>query len=149
MGNIKRKAVPLSIFYLKYLFFILAGIIAVVISVLFIFEVMVINGFIYPANYAQQQAKAAEKEIAGAESFSSGMVPGLCKYVLFDKYGNVKEGNISGSVLTDAWEAVNANLNGKQYSKNSLFGNHYFYFGDCGAGAAGGNYPAQVYAAPL
>ncbi len=127
MGNIKRKAVPLSIFYLKYLFFILAGIIAVVISVLFIFEVMVINGFIYPANYAQQQAKAAEKEIASAESFSSGMVPGLCKYVLFDKYGNVKEGNISGSVLTDAWEAVNASLNGKQYSKNSLFGNHYFY----------------------
>ncbi len=63
MGNIKKKAVPLSIFYLKYLFFTLAGILAVVAGIFIIFEVMVVNNLVYPANYAQEQAKAAKEEM--------------------------------------------------------------------------------------
>ncbi|MDE6616164.1 MAG: hypothetical protein K2K35_06320, partial [Lachnospiraceae bacterium] len=87
MGNIKKKAVPLSIFYLKYLFFTLAGILAVVTGIFIIFEVMVANNLVYPANYAQEQAKAAKEEIALVETFSRELIPSLCKYVLFDKYG--------------------------------------------------------------
>lgn len=127
MGNIKKKAVPLSIFYLKYLLFTLAGIIAVVIIIFSIFEIMLINGLVYPANYAQEQAETAVEKIAGTGTFSRELVPSLCKYVLFDKYGNVKEGNLHGSGLPDAWEAVNNNLNGKQDSRGSLFGNQYYY----------------------
>ncbi len=127
MGNIKKKAVPLSIFYLKYLFFTLAGILAVVTGIFIIFEVMVVNNLVYPANYAQEQAKAAKEEIALAETFSSELIPSLCKYVLFDKYGNVKEGNLYRSGLPDAWEAVNNSINGKQGSQGSLFGKQYYY----------------------
>ena len=122
MGNINKKAVPLSIFYLKYLFFTLAEIIAVIAGIIIIFEIMLINGLVYPANYAQEQAKAAEERIVPAETFSNELIPSLCKYVLFDKYGNAKEGNLPGKSLPDAWEAVNNSLNGKYGSPNQAAG---------------------------
>lgn len=127
MGNINKKAVPLSIFYTKYLFFTLAGIIAVIAGIIIIFEIMLINGLVYPASYAQEQAKAAEERIVPAETFSNELIPSLCKYVLFDKYGNAKEGNLPGKSLPDAWEAVNNSLNGKYGSHVSLLGNQYYY----------------------
>lgn len=122
MGNIKKKAVPLSIFYLKYLVYMLAGIITVIISAFFIFVLLEVNGIIYPANYAQEQAKEAKEKISHAEKFSNKLIPPLCKYALFDQYGNLKEGNINGKALTDAWAAVNG-----RKELYSLLGNQYYY----------------------
>lgn len=122
MGNIKKRAVPLSVFYLRYLVYMLAGIVTVIASAFAVFVLFEINGIIYPANYAQEQAKEAKEKISHAKKFSNKLIPPLCKYVLFDQYGNVKEGNINGKVLTDAWEAVNG-----RKELYSLLGNQYYY----------------------
>ncbi len=122
MGNIKKKAVPLSVFYLRYLVYMLTGIVAVIASALAVFILFEANGIIYPANYAQEQAKEAKEKIDSTGKFSNKLVPPLCKYALFDQYGNVKEANINGRALTDAWEAVN----GKK-ALYSLIGNQYYY----------------------
>ena len=64
MGSIKtptgsiedKRTVPLSLFYLKYFAFLFLGVLAVVASVLFVFEMLVLNDAVYPANHAERQA---------------------------------------------------------------------------------------------
>lgn len=107
MGAVKKKReIPFGLFYLKYFAGLSAGILAVAALVVFVFEVIVINGFVYPAYAAQEQAETAADAIAAAETVDESLIPGLCRYVLFDADGRVQAGNLDAESTKNAWRAV-------------------------------------------
>lgn len=126
MGSIKRRtgciknkrAVPLSLFYLKYFGFLFFGILAVVFSAFLVFELLILNEVVYSADYAEQQAKEAADRIAGAQEVSRELIPDLCQYVIFDADGEVRDGNIEKAGIEDAWSAV-------QGKKSDVKGHYY------------------------
>lgn len=114
MGSIKmrkgsienKRTVPLSLFYLKYFAFLFLGILVIVSGAVLVFEILVLNDAVYPANYAEQQAKEAAGRIAGAQEVSRELIPDLCQYVIFDENGEAKGGDIEKADMEDAWNAV-------------------------------------------
>ena len=77
-----------------------------------VFEILLANEIIYPANYAEKLARVASKEIADAEAVNENLIPELCQYVLFDAEGEVKSGNIEEDEIENAWRAVQENVPG-------------------------------------
>lgn len=115
MGRIKnRKAIPLSLFYLKYFACLFLAILAVIFGEIMVFNALVWNEMVYPADYAQEQAKAAADRIAGAEEAVEDLIPQLCEYAVFDEEGELRAGNIEKSGLPDAWRAVRENMSGSR-----------------------------------
>lgn len=107
MGAVKKKrTIPLSLFYLKYYACLFAGIVLLAGLTVFVFELSVVEGFVYPAYYAQSQAKAAVDELAHARTVEESLIPKLCRYVVFDADGAVKAGNIKGRGIAGAWRTV-------------------------------------------
>lgn len=107
MGTKKRKRMlPLSLFYLKYFAYLFAGVVVVSALAVLVFELVVAKQVVYPAYYAQSQARAAQETIAGAQRVEESLIPELCRYVLFDADGTVKAGNLKKSGTADAWRAV-------------------------------------------
>ncbi len=110
MGRIKRKkAIPLSLFYLKFFAYIFVGILVLVAFLLYLLNLLIIKDLIYPANEAEKQAVAAQTMIREADSVTPGLVPELCEYVVFDFAGNVLQGTLSESSARKAWRAVQDN----------------------------------------
>lgn len=107
MGRINRKAkVPLSLFYLKYFAYIFVFMCLLAISLLILFNVLMNDRIVYPADYAQEQAQSAYNEIQTAEQVTEDIIPELCDYAIFDSDGNVKSGNLTGNAAQTAWDAV-------------------------------------------
>lgn len=106
-GNIKNKRkVPLSLFCLKYFVYLFLGILAVAAGLVLVFEMLVLNGAVYPANHAEQQVKEAAGAIADAQEVSRELIPDSCQYAVFDENGEVRGGDIERAGLEDAWNAV-------------------------------------------
>lgn len=119
MGKLKKKReIPLSLFYLKYFFYQIFSVCLIGIMVFIAFTVLFISDMIYPADYAQNQANMAYDELVRAEEISSDMIPNLCDYIIFDREGTKKSGNIEGKGVKHAWAAVE----GKQ---SGYFGYYY------------------------
>ena len=113
MGSVKnKKTISLSLFYLKYFAYLFLGMLAGILVVVAVFEILLANEIIYPANYAEKLAQAASREIAGAEVVTEDLIPELCQYVLFDADGEVKAGNIDKYGIENAWRAVQENVPG-------------------------------------
>ena len=113
MGNVKNKrTIPLSLFYLKYFVYLFLGMLASVCVVVVVFEILIVNEIIYPANYAEKLAQAASKSIADAEVVSEDLIPELCQYILFDADGEIKSGNIEKDGVENAWRAVQESIPG-------------------------------------
>lgn len=111
MGNVKnKKTISLSLFYLKYFACLFLGILAIVFIAFIVFNMLVLNDIVYPANYAEKQANASISKIAGAKEVSDDLIPELCQYVVFDINGKVKAGNIGQSGIKNAWRAAQENV---------------------------------------
>ena len=101
-----RRAISLRGFYLKYFAYLFAGVVAATLAVFFMFELVAVNGLVYPAYYAEQQARAAEEKIAAAERVEETLIPALCTYAVFDADGTFRAGNLTKKAQADAWRAV-------------------------------------------
>lgn len=112
MGNIKKNNTPLSRFFLKYFMYLSIGVLAIILSGLLLFNFLVAQDMIYPANYAEKQANNAYDQIANAKTVDSGMIPDLCKYVLFDLNGMILSGNMEAKTVEKAWSVVQGNSSG-------------------------------------
>lgn len=113
MGSVKHKrTISLSMFYMKYFVYLILGMLASIFVVIVVFEILLANEIIYPANYAEKLAQAASEGIANAEVVSEDLIPKLCQYVLFDADGEVKAGNIEEGEAENAWRAVQENIPG-------------------------------------
>ncbi len=101
-----RRTVPFSLFYFKYFVFLFIGILVMAGLILLAFSFLIVNGYIYPAYYAQEQAREAKEAIADAAQVDEALIPELCSYVVFDDRGAVQAGNLKGRSIPDAWRAV-------------------------------------------
>ena len=107
MGRIKRKIqIPLSLFYLKYFAYIFIFMLLTAIALLILFNFLMNDKFVYPADYAQEQAESAFSEIKKQEKITDDSIPELCEYIVFDLGGKMKSGNITGNGEKQAWDAV-------------------------------------------
>lgn len=107
MGKIKRKSqISLSLFYLKYFVYIFALVLFLAIGLLVLFNALMNDSIVYPANYAQEQAESAFSKIQQAEQVTEDIIPELCHYAVFDLDGNWKSGNLTGTSAQEAWEAI-------------------------------------------
>ena len=107
MGKIKKKAaVPLSLFYLKYFVYIFIFTLILAVVLVMVFNGMVRHQMVYPADYAQEQARGAYERLQSAEKITSELVPDLCDYVLFDLDGKLESGDLTEREAGQAWQAV-------------------------------------------
>ncbi len=107
MGRIKRKTqIPLSLFYLKYFAYIFAFMLLLAIALLILFNVLMNDKFVYPANYAQEQAEKAYSKIQNAKQVTEDDIPELCDYVVFDLGGNLESGNLTENDVQEAWSVI-------------------------------------------
>lgn len=107
MGRMKKKvSIPLSLFYLKYFAYIFIFILLLAAALLILFNSLMNDKFVYPANYAQEKAESAFGEIQSLEKITGDSIPELCDYIVFDLDGNMKSGNITGNDIQQAWNAV-------------------------------------------
>lgn len=107
MGRIKKKVqIPLSVFYLKYFAYIFICVLLLAIGLLFLFNALMNDNIVYPANYAQEQAENAYSRIQEAKQISEDLIPESCDYAVFDLDGNREGGNLTGNSAQEAWDAI-------------------------------------------
>ncbi len=119
MGGIKKREIPLSLFYLRYFVYIFLSVIMISIFIFAALGVLFSSNIIYRADYAQGQAILAYDDILHAEVVTSDLIPELCQYIVFDQSGNVIDGDIiKEKGIKRAWEAVEGNT-------SDIYGNFY------------------------
>lgn len=107
MGRIKKKAaVPLSLFYLRYFAYIIIFTLVLAVSLVMVFNAMVTHNMVYPADYAQEQAREAYDQLQSAEQITPDLIPELCDYAVFDLSGKMESGDLSEREAGEAWKAV-------------------------------------------
>lgn len=114
----KEKGMSLSIFYLKYFLYLFLAVVVICMAALFSIIGLVVSDMLYPADYAQEQAKAAQTKIKEAAFVCEDLIPDLCQYAVFDFDGNIVDGNIDKTDLKAAWEAVSGKT-------SDFIGNYY------------------------
>ncbi len=102
----EETGMPLSVFFLKYFLYVSAAVTVICLGALFAFNGLAAKGYIYPADYAEKQAEAAQEKIEGAASVGRALIPELCQYAVFDLEGNVTDGDMGKDGLKAAWKAV-------------------------------------------
>lgn len=113
MGKMKHgKRIPLSLFYLKYFVYLFLGVIAILGCTFLTFNLLCTQGVIYPANYAENQALEASVPIRDAKELTADMIPGLCRYAVFEKDGDTVGIMTEGTIEADRTDAAKAAING-------------------------------------
>lgn len=113
-----KKDTPLSLFFLKHFLYLLLAIAAICLVGSIFLYCLITSDRIYSANYAERQAYAVQAVIEDAAIVRENMIPELCRYVVFDLNGNVKDGNITKLTQKFAWDAISG-------QKSDIFGNFY------------------------
>lgn len=107
MGRVKKKNnTSLSKLYLRNLGAMLGTIIVWCFILFALFDVMMVVGWLYPANYGELQATAVCEEIANTGKVDVDRIPSVCDYAVFDQQGNILDGNIRGADAAVAWRAI-------------------------------------------
>ncbi len=122
MGRLRRREISIGLFFLKYFLYIFAGIILTVLFLTGAFAGMVSGHFVYPAHYAEDQARAAVEAIQTADQVSEELIPELCRYVVFDKDGRVLCGNMKEKDAVRAWNVIT----GQEYNGGTYIGADYY-----------------------
>ena len=101
----KRRT--LSRIFMRYVLVMLLALFTLGVCTIFIFNVLVNTGRIYPANYAERKINEAYDLIQEADEVTEDMIPPLCRYVIFSLEGEKLKGNMSENSLEIAWNAAN------------------------------------------
>ncbi|MDE6387317.1 MAG: HAMP domain-containing histidine kinase [Lachnospiraceae bacterium] len=118
----KHREIPIGIFFLKYFLYIFVGIVLAVVMFACTFWMLLTNDVVYPAGYAEEQAKAAVEEIQKAERVTEDLIPELCQYAVFDREGHVLSGNMGAKEVLRAWNVIN----GREYNGGTYIGADYY-----------------------
>lgn len=92
---------------MRYVLIMLLALFTLGVCTIFIFNVLVNTGRIYPANYAERKINEAYDLIQEADEVTEDMIPPLCRYVIFSLEGEKLKGNMSEDSLEIAWNAAN------------------------------------------
>lgn len=108
MGRIgKRRSSTVSGIFLRYVLVMLGLLLALGICTIFIFNILVNIGGIYPANYTERKISEAYDMIQNADEVTEDIIPPLCHYVVFSMDGEVLSGNMPEDLVEIAWNAAN------------------------------------------
>lgn len=118
----KYREIPIGLFFLKYFLYIFVGIVLTVIGLSCAFGLLLQSDAIYPANYSEEQAKAAVEEIQKAERVTQDLIPELCQYAIFDEEGHMLGGDMGEKEVLRAWNVIN----GKEYNGGTYIGADYY-----------------------
>lgn len=119
MGRLRKNgSVPFGVFYLKYFLVIFLLLIAWVALLTGVFLLSLQKGWVYPANYAEQQARQAEISLQTASEIRPEQIPPLNEYAVFDRQGRFMQGNLNETEQEYAWQAVQQQIRDKN-------GNYY------------------------
>lgn len=92
---------------MRYVLVMLLALFTLGVCTIFIFNLLVNTGRIYPANYAERKINEAYDLIQGADEVTEDMIPPLCHYVIFSLEGKKLKGNMSEDSLEIAWNVAN------------------------------------------
>ena len=106
MGRI-RKSNTLSGIFMRYVLVMLGALFTLGVCTIFIFNILVNTGIIYPANYTERKINEAYDLIQNANEVTEDMIPPLCHYVIFSMEGEKLSGDMSGHSLEIAWNVAN------------------------------------------
>ena len=120
MGRMTGRSIGL--FFIKYFVYIFVGIVLTVFALVCVFGMLLASNLVYPADYAQDQARAAVERIQTAEQLSEELIPDLCRYTVFDKEGRVLSGDMGEKEAARAWDVIS----GKRFNGGSYFGAPYY-----------------------
>ncbi|MBD5526065.1 MAG: HAMP domain-containing histidine kinase [Lachnospiraceae bacterium] len=120
MGRMTGR--PIGLFFLKYFLYIFIGIVLAVLALVCAFVMLLASNLVYPADYAEDQARSAVERIQTAERLTEELIPDLCRYTVFDKDGRVLSGDMGEKEAAQAWDVVN----GKRFNGGSYFGAPYY-----------------------
>lgn len=108
MGSVeKRRSRTLSGIFLRYVLVMLGLMFVLGICTVFIFNILVNSGAIYPANYAERKINEAYDRIQKADEVTEDIIPPLCRYVIFNADGEVLGGNMTEDSVKIAWNVAN------------------------------------------
>ena len=117
MGRIRRSN-TLSGIFMRYVLVMLGALFTLGVCIIFIFNILVNTGIIYPANYAERKINEAYDLIQNADEVTEDMIPPLCHYVIFSIDGEKLGGDMSGHSIEIAWNVVNyGNASGNYFYK--------------------------------
>ena len=106
MGRIRRSN-TLSEIFMRYVLVMLGALFTLGVCIIFIFNILVNTGIIYPANYAERKINEAYDLIQNADEVTGDMIPPLCHYVIFSIDGEKLGGDMSGHSIEIAWNVAN------------------------------------------
>ena len=108
MGRVeKRGSRTLSGIFLRYVLVMLGLMFVLGICTVFIFNILVNSGAIYPANYAERKINEAYDRIQKVDEVTEDIIPPLCRYVIFSADGEVLRGNMAEDSVEIAWNVAN------------------------------------------
>ena len=108
MGSVeKRRSRTLSGIFLRYVLVMLGLMFVLEICTVFIFNILVNSGAIYPANYAERKINEAYDRIQKVDEVTEDIIPPLCRYVIFNADGEVLGGNMTEDSVKIAWNVAN------------------------------------------
>lgn len=118
----KNREIPIGLFFLKYFLYIFVGIMLTVLLLASAFGLLLGSDIVYPAHYAEDQAKLAVRSIQDADQVSEDLIPELCRYAVFDKNGRMLSGNMGKRDAEHAWNVIS----GKEFNGGSYIGADYY-----------------------
>lgn len=117
MGRIRRSN-TLSGIFMRYVLVMLGALFTLGVCTIFIFNILVNTGILYPANYAERKINEAYDLIQNANEVTEAMIPPLCHYVIFSMDGEKLGGDISEDSVEIAWNVANhGNASGNYFYK--------------------------------
>lgn len=118
----KSREIPIGLFFLKYFLYIFVGIMLTVLLLAGAFGLMLGSDLVYPANYAEDQARLAVEVIQSADQMTEDLIPELCHYGVFDKSGQVLSTDMNERDTEHAWNVIS----GKELNGGSYIGADYY-----------------------
>lgn len=116
MERIKKQK-SISRIFAHYIICFCLTTIVLVISSCFLFLAFIHIGIIVPANYYQKYIEQKTDEIVKTKDVKS-LIPGGCRYAVYNLDGQMIEGNVSQKKSQDMWEI---------YKNNKFNDGYYFY----------------------
>lgn len=103
----RNKSRTLGEIFFRYVLVMLGALFAWGFGTIFLFNILVNIGCIYPANYTEKKINEAYDLIQSADQVTADMIPPLCRYMIFSPDGEILSGNILEDSMEIAWEVAN------------------------------------------
>jgi len=108
-----NNPVKLRRLFIRYLSVFCAVTLLLAVILISSFFVLLSNGVILPANYAENQLLSAKGAIAASTTLTPNLIPDLCRYAVYTTDGKIVSGNLSSGEAQKAWSLTQEGSSGQ------------------------------------